>query len=324
MKKAKKFRRILSLLLSVLLLAALMPAVLAEGTQDLDELMAQFDRRVQRPKAANVLAEPEEKLIASDTSDHTAVLSRAGTGIRLASIQDHTIVTVYAKQNGYVLARSEDGSMGGWIKESCLRPATDEYIYSLTVGEIMTDFPRAMRPAEKNVVEDAPLRMKVESTYGKCIYAYVSPYDETLIGTVWEGTIVFLYAIQDGYALAVTEDGVMGGWMGAEYLVPEDDEASRNGIEREKRISELMKDFGDNIQRPKKSSLLDEPEQMTVRPTFGKAVYVMDGVGTHTLGVAQSGLKVTVYARQRNFALARSEDGSVAGWIHENFLAPAA
>jgi hypothetical protein len=110
--------------------------------------------------------------------------------------------------------------------------------------------------------------------------------------------------------------------MSENLLVPEDDEASGNGKERAERIDELMKGFDSVIQRPKKSCLLDEPVKMQISASYAKLVYAMSRVATGVRYKVTDGSTVTVYARQGGFALIKTDDGSVGGWINEKFLTP--
>lgn len=326
----KKLLRVLSLLLTLALLAGAMPAAFAEGgASDLDALMAKFDSRVLRPKEKSVLAEPEEMIVVAPYRDHICALTRTGSGLILAEVPEGAKLTVYAKQNGWALGLTEDGKLGGWMNGAFLEKAPAEGEAPsprLVMASVMSHFPLNVTVPKQSALLDEPVRMKVESTFGKCIYVMtrsVDDDDQKKLGVAPEGAIVTVYAVENRYALGVVEGGKAAGWMCTDYLVPEDDEASGNGKEREARIDEIMKGFASSVQRPKKACLLDEPVQMQVRGICGRMVYVMSRVADLRCGAAADGQAVTVYARQNGWALARSEDGSVAGWINEKFLVSA-
>ena len=137
-----------------------------------------------------------------------------------------------------------------------------------------------------------------------------------------QGLLKVLQTGMYGFALAAAVEYSVSGWMKVEFLVPVDEEEMRSSAEKEQRIEELMPSFPDKTQKPTSSALFDEPKEMTVRSTCGKWVYVMDGPGTVVTGLVPDGLKVTAYAKQDIFVLARSEDGSYGGWFGQGLLVP--
>ena len=324
----KPMLRVLSLLLALVLLAGLSPSAFAEdGASGLDALMEKFDARVQKPKESSLLAEPEEMIVVAPYRNSICALSKTGSGVILSQVPEGASVTVYARQNGWALGLTEDGAVGGWMNGNYLEKAPAEGEKPsprLVMASVMSHFPLNVQYPKQASLLDEPVRMKIESTFGRCIYVMPGTFDDKKeLDTAPEGAIVTVYAVENKYALGVVEDSKVAGWMCTDYLVPEDDEASGNGKEREARIDELMQSFADSVQRPKKSSLLDEPVKMQVRGLRGRQVYVMARVSDLRIGALPDGQSVTVYARQNGWALVKAEDGSAAGWINEKFLAPA-
>lgn len=326
MQMRKTCRSLLTLLLAATLLLGAAPLACAEdGKQDLDRLMESFDERVQAPKESSLLDEPAEMIVVSEHGNYIYALSKPGGGAKLFEIEEAARVLVYAKQSGYALGVLKGTTIGGWMSEKLLERAdiSMEDSPKLKMAFVMSHFNSSVQKPKATDLLDEPERMKVESQHGNFIYARTRPVNGTEIYTIPEASIVIVYARQSGCALAVLEDGSAGGWMKEKLLVPENDEASGNGIEREKRIEELMQSFNSSVQAPKKASLLDEPVKMKVSAKYGNVVYVMAKLGTGRLCDAPDGTIVNVYARQKGFALALAEDASIGGWISEKLLAPA-
>lgn len=316
--------RIISLILIAVLLLGAMPAAFAEGPSSVEELMAKFDERVQAPKESSILAEEEEFIVISDYRSYICALTRPGSGVVVAKIEEGATVVACARQRGYVLAVEKGGTAGGWMNEALLEkvPADGVPTPRMRVADVMSHFRVCVQRPPYSAVLSEPERMVVESTHGYCIYAMTNPVDCEKIADVPEGSTVIVYAKMYGWVLGALEDDSIGGWMSENLLVPEDDEASGNGKERAERIDELMKGFDSVIQRPKKSCLLDEPVKMQIRASYGKLVYAMSRVATGVRYKVTDGSTVTVYARQGGFALIKTDDGSVGGWINEKFLTP--
>lgn len=321
----KKLLRVLSLILVTALLFGVMPAAFAENGEigSIDELMGFFNRRVQRPKESSLLAEPEKMFVLTDYGYSLPVLPRPGTGNCIMQVPDRSPVTVYARESGYALATVDDGTGGGWMKESCLVPDTGDELQPPKMSDVMIYFTsEVQRPLQRSLVYE-PQLMKIRSSYGRGIYAWSDPYkDAKKLQVVPEAAYVVVFAYQDGFALAAATEYSVSGWMKVEFLVPVDEEEIRSSAEKEQRIEELMPSFPDKTQKPTSSALFDEPKEMTVRSTCGKWVYVMDGPGTVVTGLVPDGLKVTAYAKQDIFVLARSEDGSYGGWFGQGLLVP--
>ncbi len=320
--------RVLSLILVAALLFGVMPAAFADNgeTGSIDELMEKFDERVQKPKEKSILDEPQTMIVLSEHGNFIYALSKPGSGAKLFEVEEGTRVTVYARQNGFALAVTEDGAAGGWMSEKLLEKAPaegEEPSPRLIMASVMSHFSSAVQKPRQSDLLDEPLRMKVESQHGNYIYARTRPVDGVEIFTIPEGSIVIVYAKQNGCFLGALEDDSAAGWMKEKLLVPEDDEATGNGIERDARIDEIMMDFNSGVQRPKKACLLDEPVKMQINAKYGRVVVVMSRIGTGKLFEAEHGSTMTVYARQNGWALAMSEDGTIGGWVNEKFLTPA-
>ena len=63
-------------------------------------------------------------------------------------------------------------------------------------------------------------------------------------------------------------------------------------------VDEIMKKFGSAVQRPRASSVLDEPEELEVWTTYGRVIYVhaKPSENSKKLSEAKEGAIVTVYA----------------------------
>lgn len=321
----KPMLRVFSLLLAIVLLVGPAPSAFAEDdASGLDALMEKFDERVLSPKESSVLAEPEKMIVVAPYRNYICALTQTGRGLILSQVPEGASVTVYARQNGWALGLTEDGAIGGWMNGDFLEKAPAEGESPsprLVMASVMSHFPLSVQVPKQSSLLDEPVRMKIESTYGRCIYVMPDIFDnKEKLETAPEGAIVTVYAVENKYALGVVEGSKIAGWMCTDYLVPEDDEASGNGKEREARIDELMQSFSALVQRPKKASLLDEPVKMQVRSIHGRMVYVMARVANSRIGAVPDGESVTVYARQNGWALVKSADGTIGGWINENFL----
>lgn len=322
----KPMLRVFSLLLALVLLVGPAPSAFAEdNASGLDALMEKFDERVLRPKESSVLAEPEKMIVVAPYRNYICALTQTGRGLILSQVPEGASVTVYARQNGWALGLTEDGAIGGWMNGNFLEKAPAEGEAPsprLVMASVMSHFPLNVQVPKQSSLLDEPVRMKIESTYGRCIYVMPNIFDnkEEELKTAPEGAIVTVYAVENNYVLGVVEGSKVAGWMCAGKLVPEDDEASGNGKERETRIDELMQGFSSLVQRPKKASLLDEPVEMRVRGIRSRMVYVMARVANIRIGEAPDGESVTVYARQNGWALVKSADGTIGGWINEKFL----
>ena len=87
-------------------------------------------------------------------------------------------------------------------------------------------------------------------------------------------------------------------------------------------INDIMKKFDSRVQRPKKSSILDEPETVYVRSNYGNCIYVRSKPDKNSkkLFKADEGKAVIVYARESGFALGLVKGTSIGGWRSENLL----
>ena len=88
-------------------------------------------------------------------------------------------------------------------------------------------------------------------------------------------------------------------------------------------VSELMKKFDSRVQKPKQSSLLDEPETMTVTSKYGNLIYALAKPGGgEKLFEVDEGSTVIVYAKQSGYALGLVKGTSIGGWMNEKLLSP--
>ena len=95
-----------------------------------------FDERVQKPKEKSILDEPQTMIVLSEHGNFIYALSKPGSGAKLFEVEEGTRVTVYARQNGFALAVTEDGAAGGWMSEKLLEkaPAEGEHVAFLQRG----------------------------------------------------------------------------------------------------------------------------------------------------------------------------------------------
>lgn len=92
---------------------------LAAKAEEIRDVMKKFDSRVQKPKAASFLDEPERRVIESTYGKLIYVLAKPGEG-RLFEADDGEEVIVYARESGYALAIVDGTSIGGWMNEKYL------------------------------------------------------------------------------------------------------------------------------------------------------------------------------------------------------------
>ena len=192
---------------------------------------------------------------------------------------------------------------------------------------------RVVRPKAASVL-DEPVRMTVRSRYGNLIYVYSSP-SGTVLSSAKEGSSVIVYARQNGYALGLVENTVIGGWMSEKLLVDEggtipdsyriDPSAAAKPAPETVSplpLSELSAKLGKGIRAPKESDLLDKPEIRYVESTYGNCIYALNAPYGGIVSTVEEGAKVTVYARKSSFSLAQVDGSSVIGWMADMFLEP--
>ena len=189
------------------------------------------------------------------------------------------------------------------------------------------------RPKAASVL-DEPVRMTVRSRYGNLIYVYSSP-SGSVLSSAKEGSSVIVYARQNGYALGLVENTVIGGWMSEKLLVEEagtipdsyriDPSASAKPAPETTAalsLAELTSSLGKGIRAPKESDLLAKPEIRYVESTYGNCIYALNAPYGGIVSTVEEGAKVTVYARKSSFSLARVDGSSVIGWMADMFLEP--
>lgn len=193
---------------------------------------------------------------------------------------------------------------------------------------------RVTRPKAASVL-DEPARMAVRSRYGNLIYVYSSP-SGSVISSAKEGSSVIVYARQNGYALGLVENTIVGGWMSEKLLVEADgavpdsyridpSAADKPAPETAAPLSlaDIASLLGKGVRAPKESDLLPQAEIRYVESTYGNCIYALNAPHGSIVSTVSEGAKVTVYARKSGFSLAQVDGSSVTGWMADMFLEPA-
>ncbi len=192
----------------------------------------------------------------------------------------------------------------------------------MTVKEVMKKFDSSVQKPKQASVLDEPVEMTVVSKNGKFIYAMSKPRNGKEMGKAKEDKTVIVYAKQGGYALGIVKGTSIGGWMDEWYLTWDKDNYTETGAEGESlSLDEIMDKFDTLVKEPKKTSILDESEKMTVKSKHGHYINVMSAPkGGQQIQKAKDGKTVYVYARQGGYALAIVRGTSIGGWMDENLL----
>jgi len=199
-------KRILSLLLAVLLVFMLIPSAFAEN-DSVDEIMSQLPKGVQSPKSDSVLSSPKEMYVMSERGNCIyAATAPGGSGKIVGKAAEAAVVTVYAEQDGYALAKVKDSAVGGWMKLSLL---ADEY-YSGPNPADTANLPEGMQRPTKGDYLDDYKTMYVRSTYGTRIYLFDNLSTPKLIGYLYEGEKLTVIAELNGNSFIRTESGTRG------------------------------------------------------------------------------------------------------------------
>lgn len=200
------------------------------------------------------------------------------------------------------------------------------------VAAFMRYFESSIQKPKTSSVLDEPVKMTVRARNSDYIYVYASP-DGLAFTTVPEGSEVIVYAKQNGYVLGLVENTVIGGWMSEKRMVesdspvpdvyffkpvPEPEPETVNGLSSD----ELSNLAGKTVRLPKGTEILEKAEIRYVESTWGYCIYSLTAPYGAILTTVNEGTKVTVYARRNGYSLAQTDDGSIFGWMADQFLEP--
>ncbi len=188
------------------------------------------------------------------------------------------------------------------------------------------------KPKAESVLEE-PVHMTVRARNGRFIYVLSSP-NGYAISSAAEGASIIVYARQDGFALGLVENTLIGGWMSESRLeednavVPEEFKLKAPVTPEPETVPGMSQDelaslTGKTVRLPKDIQILEKAEIRYVESTYGNCIFSRNAPNGAILATVNEGTKVTVYARLKGFSLARTEDGSILGWMADQYLEPA-
>ena len=200
------------------------------------------------------------------------------------------------------------------------------------VAALMKRFENCIRKPKSEDILEEPVHMTVRSRNGNYIYVLSAP-NGYAINSVAEGTSIVVYAKQNGFVLGLVENSLIGGWISENRLaddetpvsdsyrievtpVPEPETAS--GLS----FDELRALAGKAVSLPKGTEILETAEIRYVESTYGNCIYSLSAPYGEYLATVREGTKLTVYARFNNYSLAQTADGSIFGWMADQFLEP--
>ena len=305
-------RRALVLVMTAAMFLTMVPFCLADGSGSKNDFMDMFDDRVAAPKTGSILDTPREMYVTSKYGYCIYVLSKSqDNSAKLYRMPEGSKVTVYAIENGYALGMDTNSRVGGWMKYKLLTDSSDYTVPTLNLNKLDS---RIARPKNDSYL-DEPQQMYVTSKYGNCIYVLAKAQSNaTKLGRMDEGTVVTVYAVQNGYALGVDEDSRFGGWMSYSLL----SDCYYSGP------SPLdLKTAPSSVEKPYRENYLDEYETMYVSSRFGVCIYLMNSPDEKTneiIGKIAEAEPVTVLARRNGFCCVIVDNTGEIGWCSASLL----
>ena len=344
--KKKLMIRVLSFLLLVVMLAGTGPAAHAAGSYEkmtVTELMKMFDSSVQKPKKNTILDEPMTATVVSTYGNYIYVYT-APNGKKLYEAQDAATVIVYARQNGWALGIVENTRIGGWMPEGKLEyddsasevkqsgsAAKKENSSSASAGsstsassggdvtELMKLFDSRVQKPKASSILDEPEVLEVWTKYGRLDYIYSRPAQGSTykLGDVREGSVVTVYARQNGWSLCIVENTSLGGWMKSGAL----DEKTH---EDHPSFLDIPDGLPKGTYTPVRGEYLDEYETMYVKSKYGVRIYIIDDPrkkekDQEIIGYAYEAEECTVLARCSGQLFVVTENGK-AGWVKAQLM----
>ena len=222
MKTASIIKRIFCAFLVLFVLVTTVPVSYADDSgsgMTVKEVMKKFDKSVQKPRQASILDEPVEMQVASKNGNYINVMSKPRNGKALGKAKEDKTVVVYAKQGGYALGVVKGTSIGGWMDELYLIWEKENYTKTGAAGEsldledIMDKFDPSVQVPKKASILVESEEMVVNSKHGHYINVMSAPKNGKELQKAKDGKTVYVYARQNGYALAIVRGTSIGGWM---------------------------------------------------------------------------------------------------------------
>ena len=221
--KKNLFVKACSLLLVLAALFCMVPAAFAEGDSDaVAQLMDKFDSRVKAPKESSLLEKEEEMEVWSTYGRLIYVYDRPAEALdfKVGEAKEGVKVTVYARQNGFALAITEDGKTGGWMREDMLDTKVHgEHPSFLDIPPVVVE--GTYVPARRYYLDEYET-LYVKSTYGTRICLVDDPRrdpaDQKVIGFAYEGEACAVLSRLCGKVFVITEKGRVG-WAAESLMV---------------------------------------------------------------------------------------------------------
>ena len=189
---------------------------------------------------------------------------------------------------------------------------------SMTVSEIMKKFDSSVQKPKNSSILDEPEQMEVWSKYGRLIYVYSKPSENSAykMSEAKEGAKVTVYAKQNGWALVVVNNTRNGGWMKLGSLDTKTHEDHPSFLD----IPTMPK----GTYLPVREDYLDEYETMYVKSKYGVRIYIIDDPrkkekDQEVIGYAYEAEECTVLAEKCGQLFVLTENGR-AGWVKSKLM----
>jgi len=215
MKLSKTIKQAFALLFVLLMIASMIPACFAE--QSMDDVMANFEKGVQKPKQASLLDEPKEMYVMTVHGNYLYVNKKPAES-KFGKIEEGKIVTVYAVQGSYSLVKDNESGKGGWVITDLL---SDTYYPGPNPADTAGLQGNIQRPGRKDYIEDY-VTMYVKTSRGIRAQLWNIPNekddDYVEVGYAYEAEEVTIYAVRKEYSFVETSKGARG-WIKTGLLV---------------------------------------------------------------------------------------------------------
>ena len=200
------------------------------------------------------------------------------------------------------------------------------------VAALMKRFENCIRKPKTEDMLEEPVHMTVRSRNGNYIYVLSAP-NGYAVSSAAEGASVVGYAKQNGFVLGLVENSLIGGWMSENRLVenetpvPDSYRIEVSPVPEPETAPALSSDeltalAGKTVRLPAGTEILDNAEIRYVESTYGNCIFALTAPNGALITTVKEGVKVTVYARLKGYSLAQTEDGSIFGWMSDQFLEP--
>ncbi len=299
-------KRLTALLLSVVMMLALC-AIAPTGAFALTTV-SDKGARLELPRDMDYFEQPVTAYARSSYSGGSIYIMpkpQAGNG-NLGTVKDGTKLTLLAERGGYYFFELSDGQQGwngkGFFTLSETPVKKDVISYST-----VSDKGVALEMPGANERFEAPVVAYIKSSGSGSIYIMPKPKSGNgNLGTIRDGTLVYILGGRGTYYYFETDDGRMG-WNGAGYFT-----LTETPIKLEPYSTVSNK--GVSLEMPKSSEYYSNPKTAYVKSNSG-SIYFMPKPqsGNGNLGTVLHGTLVYILAGRGGFYFFETEDGRM-GW----------